>query len=234
MEIRQSGLVNVPGLLHAVKEKISSSPHADFLSVPLNYENIRVMNDHVQVNAGGISLAFQKLVFCEGYQIYRNPFFHGLPVIPVKGELLEVEIPGAGFRHIILDGGFILPLGGDRYLAGSNYERGIRDSSASANGKESVEGKLKKMLLGEFRIMNHRAGIRPTTPDRRPLLGVHPEMESLFVLNGMGTKGVLLSPYLGNLMARHLTEDYPIAPEVDLRRFYPWHTQPLGKVRENA
>ncbi len=47
------------------------------------------------------------------------------------------------------------------------------------------------MILKLFNIL---AGVRPTVKDRRPLIGTHPMHSQLHVLNGLGTRGVMLGP----------------------------------------
>ena len=38
--------------------------------------------------------------------------------------------------------------------------------------------------------------VRPTVKDRRPLVGQHAEHKNLYVLNGLGTRGVMIAPYV--------------------------------------
>ena len=76
------------------------------------------------------------------------------------------------------------------------------------------------MLKVPYEIRDHKAAVRPTVKDRRPLLGVHPEFPNIFIFNGLGTKGASQGPYFANHMADFLTENTPLDPEVDIRRFH--------------
>ena len=65
----------------------------------------------------------------------------------------------------------------------------------------------------------HHAGIRPTMLDRRPVLGRHPEYPSLYVYNGLGTKGYMLAPLLSKEMADFILTETAVDKEVSLGRF---------------
>ena len=68
--------------------------------------------------------------------------------------------------------------------------------------------------------MNHFAGVRPTVKDRRPLVGTHPIHKQLHVLNGLGTRGVMLGPYLANQLFQHIENKDPLEKEIDITRCY--------------
>ena len=52
--------------------------------------------------------------------------------------------------------------------------------------------------------MKHFAGVRPTVKDRRPLVGTHSGLNSIHILNGLGTRGVMLGPYLANQLFQQI------------------------------
>ena len=72
----------------------------------------------------------------------------------------------------------------------------------------------------DFEIVNHFAGVRPTVKDRRPLVGTHPIHSQLHVLNGLGTRGVMLGPYLANQLFQLIEENIPLEKEIDIVRCY--------------
>ncbi len=67
--------------------------------------------------------------------------------------------------------------------------------------------------------MDQVAGIRPTVSDRRPLVGVHEEHKNLFILNGLGTRGVMIAPYIANQLYELIEHDSPLEKEIDIKRF---------------
>ena len=75
-------------------------------------------------------------------------------------------------------------------------------------------------LIGKpFRIIHQEWGIRPTSPDRRPMLGAHPGNKNIIAFNGLGTKGVSLSPYFAHHLALWLEETGDLSTEVNIYRF---------------
>ena len=58
--------------------------------------------------------------------------------------------------------------------------------------------------LGELRVIRQWAGVYDTTPDKRPLVGEHPERPGFHALNGWSGRGILLAPLSAELLARAL------------------------------
>lgn len=58
--------------------------------------------------------------------------------------------------------------------------------------------------LGELRVVRQWAGVYDTTPDKRPLVGEHPERPGFHALNGWSGRGMLLAPLSAELLARSL------------------------------
>ncbi|MEL6925977.1 MAG: FAD-dependent oxidoreductase, partial [Bacteroidota bacterium] len=113
----------------------------------------------------------------------------------------------------------------DCYWIGSTYEREFEDEQPTAHGKAHLAEALENILSVPFEILEHRAAIRPTVMDRRPLLGTHASYPQLSIFNGLGAKGASLGPYWSNEMADFLVLGKPLHPEVDIQRFYPWHLE---------
>nr|MBX2815191.1 FAD-dependent oxidoreductase [Saprospiraceae bacterium] len=62
-------------------------------------------------------------------------------------------------------------------------------------------------------------GVRPTTPDRRPFLGQSSDQPGLFILNGLGTKGLSLAPYLSKVLIQWMDFGIMPPPEIVASRF---------------
>jgi glycine/D-amino acid oxidase-like deaminating enzyme len=81
---------------------------------------------------------------------------------------------------------------------------------------------LKKWLnfyKGDYTIVGQEAGVRPSSNDRRPILGALDKDNKSFVFNGLGSKGVALAPYFSLQLANFITEGTAIDREVDIKRF---------------
>jgi len=70
-----------------------------------------------------------------------------------------------------------------------------------------------------FDVVDHWAGIRPASSDRRPLIGVHPKHKSVMIFNGMGSKGVMLAPYFARQLIKFMEEGEKLDATVDINRF---------------
>jgi glycine/D-amino acid oxidase-like deaminating enzyme len=163
-----------------------------------------------------------RIIFCEGYKTTVNPFFSWLPFKLTKGEILTVRLAAGNTipEDIVLNKAvFILPLGNNTYKVGATYEWNDLSEDTSEKGRAELIEKLEKVLKVPFDVIDQQAGIRPTVLDRRPLIGIHPDLRILGVFNGMGTKGVMLAPFFANQFAEFLENAAPIDKEVDIARF---------------
>src|SRR4030095_4583932 len=150
----------------------------------------------------------------------ENPFFNQLPFAPNKGEALVVEIPDLPDQHIYKKGFLLAPLETkDTFWFGSNYQWSFPDTEPTIAFYEQAERHLKAWLKVPFKILEHKAALRPATLERRPFVGLHPQQKHLGILNGMGTKGCSLAPYFASQFVNHLLYKKGIAPEADIKRF---------------
>ena len=178
--------------------------------------------DEFKVDFGGCyykSWTSTNVVFAEGLKVLENPYFNYLPIEPSKGQVLLVKIPALGRETLYKDKIFIAPFREDLYWVGSWYENHPIDNKPTDEGFVRLKIELDRMWKGEYEIISHIAGIRPTVKDRRPLLGQHPIYPNLLLFNGMGTKGASLVP----LMADHFVDVYEqnvaFMNDVDISRY---------------
>lgn len=166
----------------------------------------------------------KKVVYCEGYRAKFNPLFNWLPFSVTKGEMLQIEMENFPDTHIINKGGFILPKGNNTYICGSSYEHSI-ENTVTEKGRLIVEEKLKSILKTPFKITGQRAAIRPTVRDRRPYIGIHPSNNNIAIFNGMGTKGVTLSPYFANEFVSFLEKNGELNKEANISRYFSLYSE---------
>jgi glycine/D-amino acid oxidase-like deaminating enzyme len=102
---------------------------------------------------------------------------------------------------------------------GATYDHEDDGLSITEKAKAELTEKTQELITFPFNIVQQEYGFRPTTPDRRPILGRHPAMERVFTFNGMGTKGVSLAPYFSDVLTRFIENDEPINKEVDIERY---------------
>jgi len=102
---------------------------------------------------------------------------------------------------------------------GSNYQWSFPNTEPTNEFYEQAEHHLQAWLKIPFRILEHKASVRPATIERRPFVGLHPHQKNLGILNGMGTKGCSLAPFFANQLVDHLVRGTAILPEADIKRF---------------
>lgn len=164
---------------------------------------------------------YDEVVFAEGLGIAANPWFDFVEIRPLKGQIIDIRMaPGLDEGEVVIRKSFIIPKGNDFYTVGSTYEAQFEDEEPSETGIESLRRSVEAMVALPFEVVAARAALRPTTANRRPVLGRHPLHPRLAVLNGMGTKGVLQAPLMAELLRELLDgERSELPPEVGLERF---------------
>jgi glycine/D-amino acid oxidase-like deaminating enzyme len=161
-----------------------------------------------------------KIIFCDGLSSFQHSFFKQLPFAPNKGESMIVEIPGLPDTHIYKKGFILSPLATEGlFWFGSNYHWDFENAYPTKEFYTQAENHLKAWLKIPFKILDHKAGLRPATLERRPFIGMHPHFLNVGILNGMGTKGCSLAPFFAKQLSDHLLHDKPVTPEADINRF---------------
>lgn len=209
----QSGYLQTEKWLNALKNYLKTN-HS-FISATFNYIDLTLENETVIWN----EVSAKKIIFCEGYQATYNPYFNWLSFKLTKGEVLTVDFNKLKLTSAINKGVFILPYNNE-YKLGATYNWDDLTEKTTEKGKKELIKKASAFIHDDIEVKTHKAGIRPTVSDRRPLLGTHPKHNQLLVFNGMGTKGVMIAPYFAELFTSHLLVGNPLLKEVDINRFY--------------
>lgn len=179
------------------------------------FDALSFADDHVVYQ----DIKAKKIVFAEGFGLKKNPYFKYLPLNGTKGELLTIKAPLLKEERIVKSGVFIIPLGEDLYRVGATYKWKDKTNAPTQACKDELLSKLQTLINCPFTVVDHVAGIRPTVTDRRPLVGRHPAHNNLYVLNGFGSRGVLIAPYATAQLLAFAEEDVAIDPEMDIARF---------------
>ena len=211
-EITETGWVNTVELLHKYREFLESKDL--ILNEKLDFDKLTVEEEKVIYK----DITANKIIFCEGALMKENPYFKYLPLVPTKGELFTIKAKNLEVDKILNKGFFCLPLGDNLYRVGATFDRKDLTHETTEEGKQDLRERIESLITCDYEIVNHQAGIRPTVSDRRPLIGVHYKYESLGLFNGLGTKGVLIAPWLANHYCDFLLGKSPIAPEYNLQR----------------
>ncbi|WP_299670336.1 FAD-binding oxidoreductase [uncultured Polaribacter sp.] len=180
-----------------------------------NHKNIVFKTNSVEYQ----DLEATKIVFAEGFGLKENPYFNHLPLEEVKGEIITIHAPELEIDFLLKSTLFVLPLGDHLYKVGATFNHADKTSQPSKEGKEELVEKLKKVISVPYKIVAQTAGIRPAVKDRRPMVGIHEQYLQLCVLNGLGTRGVMIAPTVAKNLFNHIENNELLDTEIDIKRF---------------
>ncbi|WP_159021692.1 FAD-binding oxidoreductase [Formosa sp. L2A11] len=212
-EVLDSGRIDTAQLISAYKKDLKS--HEELDVTDFSYDALEA------VESGFVykNIKAQHIIFAEGFGLKNNPYFNYLPMVGAKGELLVIHAPDLKMEFLLKASLFLIPLGDDLYKVGATYQWTDKTNAVTEEGKIELLTKLQTFLKCDFTVVNHLAGIRPTIKDRRPLVGQHPEHKNMYVLNGLGTRGVLIGPYVSKELYNNIEHGTDLNPEINITRF---------------
>lgn len=214
-EVLQTGYVDTGILLKEYKEYLLENEM--FSESSFEYDILEVFPEHIRYK----DIEAKHIVFAEGFGMHSNPYFKHLPLDGTKGELFIIKAPELVLDVIVNTSVFILPLGNDLFKVGATYNWKDKTDLPSVEGKQELIDRIKEIITCDFDIVEHFAGVRPTVKDRRPLVGTHAEHRSIHILNGLGTRGVMLGPAMAEALFNYLENEIPLDREIDIKRFLP-------------
>ena len=212
-EVLQTGRIDVKCLIDAYKKELLKDNM--LFEEDVNYNQIKALNESIQYK----NIKTKHIVFAEGFGVVKNPYFKALPLVPTKGELLIIHAPDLKIDFVLKSSVFLIPLEDNLYIVGATYEWDDTTHETTNKAKEELLNKLEKLITCPFKIVNQVAGIRPTVKDRRPLVGQHSIHKNMHVLNGLGTRGVMIGPYVAHQLYNFIENNLPLDNEVDIKRF---------------
>ncbi|WP_338731558.1 NAD(P)/FAD-dependent oxidoreductase [Mangrovimonas cancribranchiae] len=210
-EVLHTGRIDTEHLLVTFKNKLEST----YINESFNYDDLIIKEDYVIYK----DIQAKSIVFCEGFGLKKNPYFNYLPLNGTKGELLTIHAPDLKIDFVLKSSAFLIPLGDDYYTVGATYNWTDKTNKPSEEGKKELLDKLNTFIQCDFKVVNQKAGIRPTVKDRRPLVGQHPKYNNLYVLNGLGTRGVMIAPYVAQQLYNLIEKDVNLEEEINVTRF---------------
>jgi len=212
-EVLRTGYVDTALLLNKYREYLLNNNlfvQETFDYSLLQYNEIGICYKDIQA---------KHIVFAEGFGMHSNPYFKELPLDGTKGELFIIRAPELNLDVILNTSLFFLPLGNDLYKVGATYNWNDKTDIPTKEGKEELIEKIKDIISCEFEIIEHLAGVRPTVRDRRPLVGTHLNYKAIHILNGLGTRGLMLGPAMAKALFENIENKIPLDKNIDIKRF---------------
>jgi len=235
-QIYNSGYVDVYNFIQ--QSKINAILNNEYYNDYFEFKSLVIQDDNKFTYK---NYSFKNIIFSEGYQAQNNPYFDKIKFKLTKGELLIIDIIDFDdiekineIKNYILNKNlFLLPffdstLNKILFKVGATYEWEDLEETITEKGKKEILDKLEKIYKFKYKVIDHKVGIRPTVIDRRPVIGNHNKHNNMFVFNGLGTKGVMIAPFLANLFINtylmnsentDLSEKYKFLNEINYNRF---------------
>ena len=211
-EVLHSGYLDTALLLEEYKKHLISINC--YQEEKFDYPQLNINAEYVEYK----NIKAKHIVFAEGFGMLLNPFFSKLPLDGTKGELLLIKAPNLDVDVILKSSIFIIPLGNDLYKVGATYNWEDKTNVPTEAAKKELVANLSELIKCDFEIIDHYAGVRPTVKDRRPLVGSHPIHKNIHVLNGLGTRGVMLAPAMALALFNNIENDIPLDKNIDISR----------------
>lgn len=212
-KVLQTGRIDTKCLLKNYKESLKKSDQ---------YCNEAFHHDELKIGNGSVNYRQFKAkysVFAEGFGMVQNRFFNHLPLNVAKGEIITIKATDLKIDYVLKSSIFVIPEGDDMYSVGATYNWTDKTNNVTEEAREELLKQLRQLITCDFEIEDQVAGIRPTVIDRRPLVGVNPEHNNISILNGLGTRGVMIAPYVAKQLFEHIEFGNPLDKEIDINRF---------------
>lgn len=214
--IHFSARANISKMITAFRQKWQEEQRLSEES--FDFEQLKSSPDSIQYKGK----AFSKIIFCEGWEGQKNPFFSNMPFQVTKGEVLLLRIPNFPEENIIKKKVALVPLGDHLFWAGATNYWEFANNQPSEEGKDWLKTEIDAILDTPYQVVDHLAAIRPTIRHRRPIIGFPTNLEAnqiqprIGIFNGFGTKGTSLVPYWANQFIQTIEKDIPLSKEVDV------------------
>ncbi|WP_179351624.1 NAD(P)/FAD-dependent oxidoreductase [Winogradskyella vidalii] len=212
-EVLKAGRIDTELLITSYKAFLKQK---DYLyAVEFEYDLLQLEDNSIQYK----DVKAKQIVFAEGFGVKQNPYFKSLPINGTKGEVLTVKAPDLKIDYAIKAAVFIIPLQDDLYVVGSTYNWKDKTKVPTPEGRDEILSKLKIFINCDVEVVEHVAAIRPTVKDRRPVVGKHPKHQNIYVLNGLGSRGVMIAPYVAKQLFMLIETGEALNSEIDHNRF---------------
>jgi glycine/D-amino acid oxidase-like deaminating enzyme len=158
-------------------------------------------------------------IHCEGVAATHHPLWKNIPFRPCKGEVLTLQFQEPAPQVIVHKKIFLIPLNNGTYKAGATYAWDDLTNHPTQEGTAELVHQVQRITNASFIIKEQVAGVRPAVADRRPVVGIHPSYPSAAILNGYGSRGLILNSYACNALISHILHQTPIASDINVQRF---------------
>jgi glycine oxidase len=134
----------------------------------------------------------------------------GIPVKPMRGQMLLYQLPPGTLQHLLYhDDFYLIPRRDGNILAGSTVEDVGFDKSTTTAAAADLHHKASRLLpaLAKAPVIKHWSGLRPGSPENVPIIASHPDFDNLYLNTGHFRYGVTMAPSSAEILAAKVCGD---------------------------
>ena len=208
----------------------AAAMHAGASLRPGSVRGLEVCNDHVTrvllddgvIECGQVVLAMGP--WSRHAESWLNTY---IPVDPLKGEILRMELPGGPLEHdVSAEGASIYAKPDGLAWCGTTEDWRGFDRQPLPETRERILAGIKRVVpsIADAKLVMHTACLRPVTPDWLPIIGRAPGFRNAWLATGAGKKGILLAPAIGKSVADLVADGETYLPidNFSPQRFADW------------
>lgn len=175
-----------------------------------------VVDDGDRIRVPRLELVAPRITFCEGFDLQPR---HEIDFEAAKGEILSLRIKGLPASVTLhAQGLWLTPTGADSFLLGATYDWDRLDREPTDHAARELLDRIGIVLRADHEVIGHAAAVRPIVHGRQPVVGTIAEQPRMGIINGLGSKGALLAPFIARMYGDDLTRGQGIDPDFDVTR----------------
>jgi glycine/D-amino acid oxidase-like deaminating enzyme len=221
--IRNGLTVNGQLFLNACSEYLKSNGMVDCYHQKADYA---FENEKWRLSTkNGVSVTARYLVDARGFHQAGLKEWDFIPLHNIKGQtatfIYSEPLP---LHSSISSLGYMAYMGNypEKLTVGSTYEHEFQTLEPDEAGLEYLIKKLESTLpdySSTYKSVKQWSGVRTTVPDRKPVVGPHPDISHFYMIGALGSKGLLLGRYLAEILVKSMFEESDIPTAIDIKRF---------------
>jgi glycine oxidase len=133
----------------------------------------------------------------------ENWFNLSLPIRPVKGQIISMQEITPPLKHIIFGEAAYIARKQENIIVGATKEETGFDTQTTDKGISWLRNTAIHFIpaMQQSSLVSSWAGLRPSTPDKQPILGSAPNWKNVTLALGHNSVGIILSAITGQTIA---------------------------------
>ena len=203
----KSGYVDVRKYINETRKYFKTRDR--YIKYKLNDKDLSVVNNKIKLK----EFDSNNVIMCLGINQKKIKCFDDLEIKEVSGSSILTE-SNISMNHILNKKISIINSSKNTYHIGSTYHNGSENT-----GYNKIIDQAENILNEKLKLKEVLFGIRSASKDRRPIVGRHHNISNLFLINGLGSKGVSQSPYSAKQLLDYIENNKELDREINIKRF---------------